>query len=137
MYRPSKLAALLGLIAVAAAAIVPPDSIAADAPLNVTTEFTDGGMSILACDLHYEVYEKDGCDGTSTGMCAGNLAECKDLKGMGSKSITVANNMYDSITVIGYSSYGCKGEVQRITFTKGTASCLRYGPSFFSITAQR
>ncbi|KAG0331234.1 hypothetical protein BG000_011095, partial [Podila horticola] len=54
MYQPSKLVTLLGLIAVAAAAIVPLDPIAADAPLNVTTKSTDGDMSILACDLHYE-----------------------------------------------------------------------------------
>ncbi|KAG0368226.1 hypothetical protein BC939DRAFT_461079 [Gamsiella multidivaricata] len=148
MYGPSKLATLLGLIAVAAAAVVPLDPVAAvapldvvaaDAPLNVVTKPNDGNMTALLCNLHYEVYEEDGCGGdSSTGMCNGELGNCKNLKGMGSKSITVGNNLYSpTITVIGYSKYDCVGEVQRITLSQGTASCLRYGPSFHSIKAQR
>ncbi|KAG0278166.1 hypothetical protein BGZ95_004556 [Linnemannia exigua] len=140
MYRPSKLAALLGLLAVAAAAaIVPQDDIAADAPLNVTTTLTDGDVSILSsCHIHYEVYEQDGCyNGASSGICAPKLGECRNLRGMGSASITVGNNEYDSATVIGFSDYDCKTEIQRVTLRKGTATCLRYTPQFFSIMAQR
>ncbi|KAK5807953.1 hypothetical protein F5H01DRAFT_370850 [Linnemannia elongata] len=136
MYRPSKLAILLGLIAVAAAAIVPLDPNAADAPLNFTLKPTDGD-SIQACDIHYEVYEEDGCGGgTSKGLC-GALDNCRDLKGMGSKSITVGNNMHASVTVTAYRDFGCNTEIQKVVLSQSTAACLRFEPSFYSIKAVR
>ncbi|KAG0247778.1 hypothetical protein BG011_000927, partial [Mortierella polycephala] len=57
MYGPSKLVALFGLIAAAAAAVVPLDAAATNAPLDVAVKPLNqtGKMSANVCNIHYEV----------------------------------------------------------------------------------
>lgn len=79
-------------------------------------------MFSMDCNIYNKVYEKDGCSsGSSRGLCGS--FECRDLKGMGSESITVRKNMNRAITFIGYSRWGCSREVQRVTMVRHTSTC--------------
>jgi hypothetical protein len=140
MYGPTKFVALFGLIVAAAvpldalAASVPLDAVAADCSFDITTKSTEVKMSSLFCGVHYEVYSGYECSGRSNGMCAG--FDCTNLRGIGSQSIILENNIDRPIWVTAYSDFDCSGEVQKIWLVAGTSACLRYHSEFNSMKAE-
>ncbi|KAG0236467.1 hypothetical protein BGW42_003373 [Actinomortierella wolfii] len=135
----AKFVAILGFVAALASAVVVPveetaNTLIVDVQPRAEKDITPNNNNPIRimgdCDVHYEVYEDDDCDGRSTGIC--NKDACRDLRGMGSESVTVGNNANGWITVKGYTKFGCEGShVALVQLAPGGVNCMRYSNGGF------